>query len=201
MQIKISTESLDALSPECLVLGLFSDDRPPRGPCGFADWRLNGLISNLIASGRITGALRENVMIDTCRRIPAPKLILHGLGPLAGLTLEALHEAGLHLAATLTGLRCRDFAFDVPAATRAGLDVAQMTESLIRGFFDGLLSGSADAAGAMNRSPKTIAAGAFATEALRLMEEKKITSLFIVDGDGRPGGIVHLHDLWGVESI
>ena len=60
---------------------------------------------------------------------------------------------------------------------------------------------SADAAGAMNRAPKTIAAGAFATEALRLMEEKKITSLFIVDGDGRPGGIVHLHDLWGVESI
>lgn len=60
---------------------------------------------------------------------------------------------------------------------------------------------SADAAFAMNRFPKTIAAGAFATEALRLMEEKKITSLFIVDGDGRPGGIVHLHDLWGVESI
>lgn len=60
---------------------------------------------------------------------------------------------------------------------------------------------SADAAFAMNRTPKTIAAGSFATEALRLMEEKKITSLFIVDGEGRPGGIVHLHDLWGVESI
>ncbi len=60
---------------------------------------------------------------------------------------------------------------------------------------------SADASFAMNRSPKTIAAKSFATEALRLMEEKKITSLFIVDDDGRPGGIVHLHDLWGVESI
>jgi arabinose-5-phosphate isomerase len=60
---------------------------------------------------------------------------------------------------------------------------------------------SADAAGAMNRSPKTIAPSAFATEALRLMEERKITSLFIVGGDGRPEGIVHLHDLWGVESI
>ncbi len=58
-----------------------------------------------------------------------------------------------------------------------------------------------DAAGAMNRTPKTIASGAFATEALRLMEEKKITSLFIVGEDGRPNGIVHLHDLWGVESI
>ena len=59
----------------------------------------------------------------------------------------------------------------------------------------------ADAEGAMNRAPKTIAASAFATEALRLMEERKITSLFIVGGDGRPEGIVHLHDLWGVESI
>ena len=58
-----------------------------------------------------------------------------------------------------------------------------------------------DAAGAMNRAPKTIASGAFATEALRLMEERKITSLFIVGADGRPEGIVHLHDLWGVESI
>ncbi len=58
-----------------------------------------------------------------------------------------------------------------------------------------------DAAGAMNRSPKTIASSAFATEALRLMEERKITSLFIVGEDGRPAGIVHLHDLWGVESI
>ena len=58
-----------------------------------------------------------------------------------------------------------------------------------------------DAAGAMNRAPKTIASGAFATEALRLMEERKITSLFIVGTDGRPEGIVHLHDLWGVESI
>ena len=59
----------------------------------------------------------------------------------------------------------------------------------------------ADAAGAMNRSPKTIAAPAYATEALRLMEERKITSLFIVGPEGRPEGIVHLHDLWGVESI
>ena len=58
-----------------------------------------------------------------------------------------------------------------------------------------------DAAGAMNRAPKTIASVAFATEALRLMEERKITSLFIVGEDGRPKGIVHLHDLWGVESI
>jgi arabinose-5-phosphate isomerase len=54
---------------------------------------------------------------------------------------------------------------------------------------------------AMSRNPRTIAASAFATEALLEMEEKKITSVFVVDADGRPAGILHLHDLWGIESI
>lgn len=59
-----------------------------------------------------------------------------------------------------------------------------------------------DTAGdAMGRSPKTIVSASYATEALRLMEERKITSLFVVAPDGRPEGILHLHDLWGVESI
>jgi arabinose-5-phosphate isomerase len=54
---------------------------------------------------------------------------------------------------------------------------------------------------AMNRSPKTIHAGEFAVEALRVMEEKKITSLIVVDDDQRIEGIVHLHDLWETEMI
>ena len=54
---------------------------------------------------------------------------------------------------------------------------------------------------AMSRDPKTIAAKAFATEALLGMEERKITSFFVVDDGGRPEGILHLHDLWGLESI
>jgi arabinose-5-phosphate isomerase len=54
---------------------------------------------------------------------------------------------------------------------------------------------------AMSMGPKTIAASAFATAALLGMEELKITSFFVLDGDGRPAGILHLHDLWGVQSI
>ena len=57
------------------------------------------------------------------------------------------------------------------------------------------------AANAMTREPKTIRKEALATEALSIMERRKITSLFVVDADGRPVGALHLHDLWGVESI
>jgi len=57
------------------------------------------------------------------------------------------------------------------------------------------------AAECMTKSPRTIAAGEFAATALALMEEKKITSLMVVDGEGRLEGIVHLHDLWSTELV
>ncbi len=53
----------------------------------------------------------------------------------------------------------------------------------------------------MTSDPKTISAHEFAATALALMEEKKITSLVVVDGDRRLEGVVHLHDLWGIEMI
>ena len=57
------------------------------------------------------------------------------------------------------------------------------------------------AAEAMTRTPKTIASSEFAATALAWMEEKKITSLMVVDGNGKLEGIVHLHDLWGTEMV
>jgi arabinose-5-phosphate isomerase len=57
------------------------------------------------------------------------------------------------------------------------------------------------AAEAMTRGPKTIAAREFAAAALALMEERKITSLMVVDGRGKLEGIVHLHDLWSTELV
>ncbi len=54
---------------------------------------------------------------------------------------------------------------------------------------------------AMTRDPKTIAGAEFAATALALMEEKKITSLMVVSGEGKLEGIVHLHDLWTTELV
>ncbi len=57
------------------------------------------------------------------------------------------------------------------------------------------------AAECMTRTPKTIAAHEFAATALAQMEQLKITSLVVVDGERRLQGIVHLHDLWGTEMV
>lgn len=47
--------------------------------------------------------------------------------------------------------------------------------------------------------PVTIAGDELASAALEIMEQRKITSLFIVDEESRVQGIIHLHDLWGLE--
>ncbi len=51
----------------------------------------------------------------------------------------------------------------------------------------------------MRRNPATVGGSELASVALQIMEQKKITSLFIVDDEGRLEGIIHLHDLWGLE--
>jgi arabinose-5-phosphate isomerase len=51
----------------------------------------------------------------------------------------------------------------------------------------------------VTKNPQTIAPGELAGSALRMMEERKITSLVVVDTERRPVGVVHLHDLWTLE--
>jgi arabinose-5-phosphate isomerase len=60
---------------------------------------------------------------------------------------------------------------------------------------------SMTAAEAMNPHPSTIAGDELGAKALAILEERKITSLVVIDADGKVEGIVHLHDLWGVELI
>lgn len=51
----------------------------------------------------------------------------------------------------------------------------------------------------MTRNPRTIPGEELAAAALRTMEDHRITSLFVCGADARLEGIVHLHDLWGLE--
>lgn len=53
----------------------------------------------------------------------------------------------------------------------------------------------------MTRHPVTIARSVLAVEALKIMEERKITSLIVVDEHRVIEGVVHLHDLWRTQMF
>jgi len=55
------------------------------------------------------------------------------------------------------------------------------------------------AADCMTKNPVTLPRSELAASALRVMEEKKITSVLIVDAEGKLEGVLHVHDLWTLQ--
>lgn len=53
----------------------------------------------------------------------------------------------------------------------------------------------------MTKGPVTIARTMLAVQALNVMEQRKITSIVVVNGDRLVEGVVHLHDLWRTEMF
>ncbi len=53
----------------------------------------------------------------------------------------------------------------------------------------------------MTTTPVTIARFMLAVEALKILEDRKITSLVVVDGRGCAEGVLHLHDLWRTQMF
>lgn len=68
-----------------------------------------------------------------------------------------------------------------------------LTDGDMRRRFGENLAG-APVAAAMTRNPRTVAAGALAAEALAALNRHAITALFVVDPEGRPAGLLHIHD-------
>jgi arabinose-5-phosphate isomerase len=53
----------------------------------------------------------------------------------------------------------------------------------------------------MTRNPVTIGPDVLASEALTLMEKRRITCVIVVEARQQVLGVVHLHDLWGLQLV
>jgi len=53
----------------------------------------------------------------------------------------------------------------------------------------------------ITRNPQTIGPNVLASEALTLMEKRRITCVIVVDASKKVQGVVHLHDLWGMQLL
>ena len=136
--------------------------------------------------------------------------LLHPAGQLGKrlMKVEQLMHAGAALPVVATTTAMRDAIYEM---SKKGLGITAVVDEqgkLVGCISDGdlrRLLATDDAplghlAGeCMKPNPKTIPPGELAAAALHEMEERRITSLFVCDETGRPIGIVHLHDLWGLE--
>lgn len=83
--------------------------------------------------------------------------------------------------------------FGTTGVTDDGTLVGVISDGDLRRHMAQLMKSTAEQVATQN--PITIPPTMLAAEALGLMNAKKVTALFVVDGDRKPLGILHLHDL------
>ena len=76
-----------------------------------------------------------------------------------------------------------------------------LTDGDVRRLMEREVSLDTPVSDCMTASPASIDPDALATEALRVLEERRITCLAVVDDESRLVGVVHLHDLWRTQMV
>jgi arabinose-5-phosphate isomerase len=127
------------------------------------------------------------------------------------MRVESLMHAGKHCPIVRADTRMRDVIYEMSKKGLGMTCVVDGDDGLLGIITDGDLRRHMDraplileltAGDVMTRNPVAIAPGTLAAEALNVLEQRKITSIVVVDGDQRRvAGVVHLHDLWGTELV
>ena len=127
------------------------------------------------------------------------------------MRVESLMSAGPHCPIVRRDTRMRDVIYEMSSKALGMTCVVDSGDTLAGIITDGDLRRHMDqapgileltAGDVMTREPVSIPPAMLAVEALNIMEQRKITSIVVVDGDTkRVAGVVHLHDLWRTEMI
>jgi len=119
-------------------------------------------------------------------RLKRARDLMHGAEELPLVQLDATLEQAI---VEMTSRR-----FGVTGVMDQGRLVGVLTDGDLRRAFQRGVAMQGPVARAMTRSPRTASPEDLAPDLLGIMNDKRITSLFVVE-DGRPVGILHLHDL------
>ena len=127
------------------------------------------------------------------------------------MRVEALMHAGKECPTVHAGTRLRDVIYEM-SSKGLGMTCVVDGESALLGIItDGDLRRHMEREGnileltagdVMTRGPVAIPPSTLAAAALNIMEDRKITSIVVVEGtSGHVAGVVHLHDLWRTEMF
>ena len=160
----------------------------------------------------IGDALAMTLLVEKGFR-PEDFVSLHPGGRLGKrlMRVESLMHAGKQCPIVGPGTRMRDVIYEMSSKGLGMTCVVDGGDALLGIITDGDLRRHMDqapgildltAGDVMTRGPVSIPPATLAAEALNIMEQRKITSIVVVDAvTQRVAGVVHLHDLWRTEMF
>jgi leucyl aminopeptidase len=131
MDIKVINASLHAASADAILVNLFEGDAAPTGGTGSVDKALNGAISELLHTNDF-----ETAVIYSRGAVPAPRVILIGLGKVEDFSTDRIRQASATGAKKARELGCNSIATSVFGAERLELSLA--AQAVVEGALLGL---------------------------------------------------------------
>lgn len=138
MNIQLKQTNITEVTADLVVVNLFQGVTHPGGATGAVDRTLGGAISDVIAQGDFTGKSGETLVLYTRGALPAPRVLVVGLGESAKFDLAAARTAAATAARKARDLGAVTVATIVHGTGAGGLDPAKAAGMLVEGSLLGL---------------------------------------------------------------
>lgn len=138
MEILVKQGNIAQEEADVIVVNLFQGVMVPGGATGAVDSALGGMIRDALAMGDFTGKAGETLVLYTRGAIPAPRVLVVGLGEAGKFNLAGVRNAAATAARKARELGAKRFATIVHGAGIGGLDAAGAAQAVAEGGLMGL---------------------------------------------------------------
>ena len=141
MEIRVVQGSITEVESDALIVNLFEGVTSPGGGTGAVDRALGAIITDLIASGEVTGKLNKTALIHTQGKIAPKRVLIVGLGKSQDFDYIAAGKASGTAARFLRERGARKVTTIVHGAGIGGLDPKDAARAVVEGTIIGLYDG------------------------------------------------------------
>jgi len=138
MQVEVRRGQIEHAEADAIVVNLFRGVSVPGGATGAVDAALGGAISAVIVAGDFEGRLGETLVLYTGGAIPAPRVVLVGLGGRDKFGLDEVRRASAAAAKQARKIGVEHLATIVHGSGVGGLDAAPAAQATVEGAELGL---------------------------------------------------------------
>jgi leucyl aminopeptidase len=138
MRIDVQQGDISTFKADAVVVNLFEGVTSPGGGTGAVDRAMAGAISTLISQGDVRGKLNEFTLVHTFGRLPAPRVVVAGLGKQAEFTVDRVRDLSANLARYLRRQRIKHAAVITHGAGIGGLEAEACAQAIAEGTLLGL---------------------------------------------------------------
>ncbi len=138
MDIHIKQGLIQQEESDLIVVNLFQGETVPAGALKAVDQALDGLISTMLEAGDFKGKLGDTHLFYSRGVLPAPRVLVVGLGPQEEFGLEQARRAAAAAARRARELGIAQYSTIVHGGGVAGLDAARAAQAVVEGSLLGL---------------------------------------------------------------